>query len=232
MCTIALGTRLSEGTPLVVGANREERWDRPSRPPALIEANPRVLAPFDLEADGTWIGINEDGLFLAITNRPGDLDGQRSRGLLVRDLLRCGSLAAATTYVDDALERDRYAGFNLVLATNREARVCEWDGDTQWSRFPPGLHVIVNQGVNDGVLKASITRARLQTSSVLSIEQLIERLPVVLADHGNGTCLHEAERGSRSSSIIQHTAEGQVTWSYADGPPCETSYRVVFEGEL
>ncbi len=70
MCTLIVLHRCIEATALVVAANRDEFFERPAEGPALRHtAHGKVLAPRDAQAGGTWLGLNEHGLFAAITNR-------------------------------------------------------------------------------------------------------------------------------------------------------------------
>jgi len=69
VCTIVIAWQVFTDTPVVVAANRDELLDRPSEPPAVVEEDPRVGAPRDAEAGGTWIGYNEHGVLVALTNR-------------------------------------------------------------------------------------------------------------------------------------------------------------------
>ena len=93
MCTLALYFKVFPGYPLVVAANRDEHYDRPSAPPSITGTDPTILAGTDLRAGGTWLGVNEYGLLVGILNRrqkPGSIpqDNYRSRGLLCLELLR------------------------------------------------------------------------------------------------------------------------------------------------
>ena len=76
----------------VVAANRDESLGRPAAPPAEVE--PGIVAGRDLEAGGTWLGVNRHGLFVAVTNRgqPARTPESRSRGLLALEALRCRQL--------------------------------------------------------------------------------------------------------------------------------------------
>src|ERR1700693_6340250 len=89
MCLLALFYRVAEDAPVVVGANREEFYQRGGEPPRILEGPIRSVAGVDPVAGGTWIGVNEHGVMVAVTNR---LKTQvpaypRSRGLLARELL-------------------------------------------------------------------------------------------------------------------------------------------------
>ena len=71
MCTLIVLHRCFAEAPLVLAANRDEFLDRPAEKPTLRQSGSRtVLAPRDLRAGGTWLGLNDAGLFAALTNRP------------------------------------------------------------------------------------------------------------------------------------------------------------------
>jgi uncharacterized protein with NRDE domain len=55
MCLILLAWRVHPGYPLVVAANRDEFFVRPSAPAAFWPEAPQILAGRDLEAGGTWL---------------------------------------------------------------------------------------------------------------------------------------------------------------------------------
>jgi uncharacterized protein with NRDE domain len=69
VCTLVFAWQVFTDAPVVAAANRDELFDRPSASPDVIDESPRVLAPRDEEAGGTWIGYNEHGVSVAITNR-------------------------------------------------------------------------------------------------------------------------------------------------------------------
>ena len=67
MCLLALLFRVMPDAPVIAGANREERT-RGGDPPRVLDG--RVLAGTDPVAGGTWFGVNEHGVLIAVTNRP------------------------------------------------------------------------------------------------------------------------------------------------------------------
>ena len=242
MCTLVLAWQVFEGTPVVATANRDEFLDRPSRPPAVVGEDPRVVAPRDEEAGGTWIGYNAHGLLVAITNRWAEVTGDRSRGLLVRDALRQPSAEEAARLVEHELDARAYAGFNLVLADASAAIYLEWDGNLGVRNFRPGAHVVVNVGA-DGefwipedrqdeaerqAANAGKVATALQPEPGERSEEWLDRAADVISDHAYGVCVHrEGENfGTCSSSLITLGEDG-ATYEFADGPPCETPYERV-----
>lgn len=85
MCIIVVAVGKHPDFPLIIAHNREESWSRPTGLPQ--EHSPGVVFAKDLQAGGTYMGVNfQSGAFAALTNvrsttpRP---SGGRSRGELV-----------------------------------------------------------------------------------------------------------------------------------------------------
>jgi uncharacterized protein with NRDE domain len=121
MCLILLALDCHPDYSLVVAANRDEFYQRPTAPAAFWSDAPSVLAGRDLRAGGTWLGIDVRGRFAAVTNfRQGQREAAapRSRGHLVSEFLMSGT--APGEYIH-AVERDAalYNGFNLLAGTPR-----------------------------------------------------------------------------------------------------------------
>lgn len=247
MCTLTLAWRVFDDAPVAVAANRDEALERESRPPAVSDDDPVIVAPQDAEAGGTWIGSNEHGVFVGITNKwtDADLAGERSRGLLVADALAARSAADAKSIIEDATAADEYGGFYLVVADAAEAFCYQWDGDLALTEFDPGVHVVVNVAVDDDVDVPSIrpdagreqaenaraVRDALAAESGETAADWLERAGGVLGDHEYGVCIHRNGFGTRSSSLIALGPE-TTRYAYAPGPPCRTSYEDVAVPDL
>lgn len=116
MCLIVFAWRPGHPQPLIVAANRDEFYARPSQPLAHWEDRPGLYAGRDLKAGGTWLGIGRDGRFAALTNirNPQLAQGGPSRGELVADFLH--SQQAPAEYLQSlSHQASGYAGFNLLL---------------------------------------------------------------------------------------------------------------------
>ena len=250
MCTLVLAWQAVDDAPVVVAANRDEATDRPSEPPAIYRTDPDAVAPRDAEAGGTWIGYNAAGLFVGITNRWVDREGDRSRGQLVADCLGLRSATAAVEHVREATASDDYAGFNLVIADADRAALLEWDGDLRLTEFDPGVHVVVNVGANGAFFEpaaqpelgrqqaknADALRAALAAEDGETAGEWRERAVTALGDHAHGVCVHRNGFGTRSASVIELGGESWTAGSngdtvgrywFADGPPCETEFERV-----
>ncbi len=240
--------------PVVVAANRDERLDRPSTAPAEFrDGEHRVVAPRDEEAGGTWLGYNDAGVVVAVTNRwVGDLGGERSRGLLVRDALREPSADAALAVVESELDARDYEGFNLLLADAADALLVEYDGAPSATRLDPGVHVVMNVGYDTTYVVPDVRPdlARQQAENGKRLLRALlpedgeraagwrERAADALGDHDYGVCIHPPEAaadgegpaagfGTKSSSLVAIDADGRGDYRFAPGPPCVTDYEPV-----
>ncbi len=116
MCLILVAWRAHPEYPLVVAANRDEFFKRPTAAAALWPGG-EILAGRDLQAGGTWMGMSTSGRFAALTNfrdPTRNREGQASRGQLVADFLTADETPLAW------LERQRtqaasYNPFNLLV---------------------------------------------------------------------------------------------------------------------
>jgi uncharacterized protein with NRDE domain len=257
VCTIALAVDALADAPLAVAATREEAADRPSEPPAIRwqDAGTTVLAPLDARAGGTWIGVNEHAICVAVANRWSDaaVAGERSRGRLVRDALGGATVDGALDTVAEALEADRYAPFRLVVGSGATGRtvIRSWPGGrapqtTMEDRsLDPGVHVVTNVGVDDTVelptgrpgagerqvavaarVRDALDPDRLSADTPVA-DAWLDRAATVLADHEIGACVH-GEYGTRSASVLAMDEEGALDYRYADGRPCETPFQTVW----
>ena len=78
MCTIILCRNVFDDWPLVLAANRDEFYERPTAPPAWQSTQVSIFAGRDLEAGGTWLGVRTDGRFAALTNQPSATNGRQA----------------------------------------------------------------------------------------------------------------------------------------------------------
>jgi uncharacterized protein with NRDE domain len=181
MCLILFAWQQHPDYPLIAIANRDEYYARPSRDAQWWEDSD-IFAGRDLEAGGTWLGVNRRGHFAAVTNvrEPGSMQpGRRTRGDLTRDYL-AGSDDAETYLARLALHDQEFAGFNLLLGdlsglwfySNREQKI---------RRVETGVHGISNGAFDEPWPKLKSGRAEL--SAQLDGEIRHDRLMDILVDH-------------------------------------------------
>lgn len=150
MCLIIFAYDYHPKYKLVVTANRDEYYSRPTLPAHFWEENPQILAGKDLKEGGTWMGINNRGYFAALTNYrdpASNKENAPSRGHLVKNYLE--SSIEPETYLAGLIDKSvYYNGFNLLLGTkdslyyysNREKAVRE---------IASGIHGLSNGLLNE-----------------------------------------------------------------------------------
>ena len=113
MCLIAIAVHASERWPIVIAANRDEFYDRPTRPLCVWDDDANIAGGRDLSAGGSWLAVTRDGRFAAVTNIRGidDAPNPRSRGALVGDFVRSNIPPLAYT---QSIRPEEYAGFHLI----------------------------------------------------------------------------------------------------------------------
>src|SRR5687767_15061005 len=90
MCVIFFAYNQHPKFPLILLANRDEFYNRPTEAAHIWEDFPNILAGRDLVGGGTWLGVTKQGRFAAVTNYRDPLApiGKLSRGNLVADFLK------------------------------------------------------------------------------------------------------------------------------------------------
>jgi uncharacterized protein with NRDE domain len=119
MCLVLFAYDPHGDCPLVVAANRDEFYARPSSGAHFWDDAPHLLAGRDLSAGGTWLGVSRRGRFATVTNfaEEGPSEAPLSRGRLTEAFLTGSSSAHEYAH---GLHGLSYRGFNLLL----------WDGTT------------------------------------------------------------------------------------------------------
>ncbi len=232
MCTLIAAFRHYPDAPLVIAANRDEHLHRPASGPSVWAGTPRFLAPRDEQAGGTWLGLNEHGVFVGVTNRFGaQRDASRaSRGQLVVDALSARSAGELHRRLQ-GLAATTYNAFHLFYADREEGFVTWSDGAAIHHQIlEPGLHVLTERsyGAADPARVAVARNAwpptaiggasppAAEIARVLSIESPDDPLASL--------CIHlpTFEYGTRSSWILKLRGElrDSELWS-SDEAPCK-----------
>lgn len=235
MCTVIFGRRVWPGVELVVAANRDERLDRASAPPAADSVGGvAIFAPRDLESGGTWLGVNEHGLLVALTNRfsAGPTKGQRSRGEIVRRALGARSAEQAVTALAQVTPSS-YPGFHCLIADAEHACVVRPVGDSmRVEQLAPGrLYAVTERSYG----AAPSGRESLLGSAIADLgagpEPRIADWCELLATHAgaglamDGVCVHmdAMNYGTRSAALLRVTPDrAHSDWQHIPGRPCVT----------
>lgn len=162
MCLVALAYKSHPNYPLIVVANRDENYDRPALAADFWSDKPDLLAGRDLEAGGTWFGVNRAGQWATVTNfRGGDSGGKQSRGELPADFLADPSLSLADYARQVCGKGEQYRGFNLLAGSAHELAYCNNLND-HVEFLKPGVYTLSNDVLDTPWPKAELARMRLE----------------------------------------------------------------------
>ncbi len=242
MCTLALYFQQFSEYPLVVAANRDEQFGRPSGPPQVLMDEPRIFGGKDLLAGGTWLGVNRHGLLVGILNRRSEVNregaGIKSRGTLCLEVLK----ASAPDKAIAILRREKaaaYRPFNLLFADTTKAVVAfNTERDIDCVTLDKGLHVLGNVAVYDPPTGKASGAHGLFSKAVDHMNQgdrssFVGSFKGILSNHRvhgdrgsrDAICVHAEGYGTVSSTIILYGKdEGQFHYYHAAGAPCRTDY--------
>ncbi len=248
MCTLALFRNPGARWPLVVAANRDEFYQRPTGPPErLTRPSGAMVAGRDLEAGGTWLAWRggDDPLVAGVLNRrspeapiaaAGATSGARSRGALPLKAIAEPDLEHALA----ACRREAdgpYGPFTLLLADLERAVVLTNGARREPIDLPPGLTVLTNLELNDPrcprAASARVDFARLEPllDGSRPAREAVDALASVLSNHENSIdpdhpsplarlCVHTSGYGTRSATVLIARRDGRIEAYHADGPPC------------
>ncbi|WP_059172785.1 NRDE family protein [Bacillus sp. FJAT-27445] len=150
MCLILFAYKAHPRFRLIVAANRDESYARPTAAADFWKDEPEILAGRDLEKMGTWMGITTDARFAALTNYrdPKQMNavGMLSRGELVAGFLK-GKVKAGDYMAGLSATRGLYPGYNL-LADDGESLYYYSNIEGIVREVEPGIHGVSNHLLN------------------------------------------------------------------------------------
>ncbi|MGD9017623.1 MAG: NRDE family protein [Desulfobacterales bacterium] len=231
MCLIVIANRCHPDYPLILAANRDEFYERPTHPMSRWPDAPDVIAGRDERGGGTWLGMTISGRLAAVTNYRDarrHLPDARSRGELVKHFL---------TGADDPVDyleatrqnQDAYNGFNLIAGTiDRLYCLSNRGGSVQ--RLPAGIvglsnHLIDTPWPKVVTVKAAARRL-IESGQIHRTDRWLECLSDTarppdkdLPDTGVGPAIERMLSpvfirtdgyGTRSSALITVHVSGRV----------------------
>ncbi len=163
MCLINFNIGSHDKYKMIIAANRDEFYSRPTAPVHYWEDHPNILGGRDLKAQGTWLAVSKSGKIGALTNirTPEEMtaEAKKSRGELVVNYLLSEKspkeyLTALAGHSSD------YAGFNLLTGTPDELYYMN-NYDNKISRVTDGTHGLSNEYLDTPWPKVVIGKEQL-----------------------------------------------------------------------
>ena len=183
MCILLLSLRQHPRYPLIVAANREEAYDRPTAAAAFWNDAPNVLAGRDLLQGGTWLGITRQGRFAALTNfrsvEANRSDGP-SRGGLVSEFLR-GNQTPDDYLAEVVANSHSYSGFSLIVGDGSEFRYYS-NQEHEPRQLVSGLYGVSNHLLDTPWPKLVQAKRELNRRLLAANEPTSDQLFTILAD--------------------------------------------------
>ena len=226
MCLIFLAWHVHPDYPLVVAANRDEFFARPTAAAGFWPDAPQVLAGRDLEAGGTWMGITRSGRFAALTNfrDPAQVRaGVPSRGALVADYLLGTASPGGYLQQTTAIGSKCY-GYNLLLGDGRGLYYYS-NREGEIRPLQPGLYGLANHLLDTPWEKVELGKAALagriaagsRPGDLLEMLQQRPSLPVtappLTPEQLNAHRLIVSDSyGTCSSTVLTCSEAGQIRW--------------------
>ncbi len=254
MCTIGIALHAHPDWPLIIAANRDELYARDAIGPVVLRASgPRVVGGLDHVSGGTWMGLNDAGIFVGVTNQRTFVGPDRSlasRGPMVVDALTHTTMGSMRDYVA-GLDPRAFNEFNLLYGNANQLEVAYARRDAERMRIeavPKGFHALPNDELNHpwfpkatrlaGDLSKSLDSAPVdlgQLGALLGTHDkpaldTIEELPAAsrfdrpMVRELMALCIHTPAYGTRSATVVGLAGDGRICYLFADGPPCRTEF--------
>ena len=172
MCLILIAHHAHPKYPLILLANRDEFYSRPTAQADYWSQDPEILAGKDLQAGGTWMGINKFGHIAALTNYRSldNIQYVKSRGELVLNYIKNKNKPDA--YLNQLSKlRKEYAGYNLLVGHLDHLLVFS-NINNQIQQLQPGIHGLSNRFLNSDWFK--VKKGKQALAQLIS-EDKIER---------------------------------------------------------
>uniref|UniRef100_G3PHV9 Transport and golgi organization 2 homolog (Drosophila) n=1 Tax=Gasterosteus aculeatus TaxID=69293 RepID=G3PHV9_GASAC len=226
---------------LILAANRDEFYSRPSKAADFWGSNTEILSGLDLECGkegGSWLGISKRGKLAAITNyMEGGLNPDaQGRGFLVPNYLMEKDLDSYSYLKKVSAESHLYNGFNLLTA---EFKFVFQTTTKLLKKSPAGIYGLSNSLLDSPwrkVLQGKSHFSRVVSDQSLSCDGLVQELLNVLNNEelntpdpiqesqGNAyskpqlqaqsaVFVRSPHYGTRTNTIILIDAEGNVTFT-------------------
>ncbi|UYM18685.1 NRDE family protein [Endozoicomonas euniceicola] len=232
MCLIIFSWQPDAQNPLVLVANRDEFYDRPTAPVQFWEDYPEIFGGRDKKAWGSWLALSRSGRFAAVTNYrqwPAP-EGEISRGQLVKDCLN-SSLSTHAFIKNVQKNAHRYSGFNFLAGSINELYYYS-NIEGVAKKLEPGVYGLCNKLLNspwpklektrDAVAKALNNDNFAEPETLLHIMQDTTRFPDhLLPDTGIGrererllssAFINSPDYGTRNTSVLMFNRNKAASW--------------------
>ena len=241
MCLIAFNWQPESAERLLLAANRDEFYARPTLPLQWWDGGD-VLAGRDQQAGGTWMGMTRAGKFAALTNvrNPADKTAYGpSRGVLPTQFLQSEYTPRQFIAYLKTVGAE-YAGFNLLVGNVAHGELWWWSNAAPFDErsrapLPTGVYGVSNALLNTPwpkltALKAAIQGTANDASLLAALQDLSPAPSATLPATGvapeleallSAAFIRSADYGTRCSTLVRASAASATVMelSYERGAP-------------
>lgn len=234
MCILFAAYDVHPDYRLIIAANRDEFYGRPTERAHFWDDEPTILAGRDLQKMGTWMGMTTRGRFAALTNYRDpvqDTRNKQSRGHIVRDFLTENS-EPKDFLIDLQKQRTQYQGFNVLVADDQTLMYYS-NVENKIKSLKPGLYGLSNHLLDTPWPKVEKGKAYMKhllstrktidkedLFRILADEELVSKeqlpntgVPIDLEEKLSAIFIQTPEYGTRCSTVITIDREGAVTFT-------------------
>jgi len=246
MCSLSW---VQKAQSLVICFNRDELKTRGRAISPQIISTPTcdVIMPKDLDGGGTWLAVNQFGVFVSLLNLYLESDiranevsraryetgtarednTKRSRGLLVKELSSCSNLSGFAEVLS-AQDLTVYPSFELAFISKFDKCRFVWDGDSLNRRQ---LEPFSSSSSYQPATVVAARRQKFQQLMAESKETSKEKSKELLIDlhsehstqkDASSICMHRDDACTVSMSLVE-IDQSRIEYQYWDGSPCESS---------
>jgi uncharacterized protein with NRDE domain len=233
MCILFIAVKQHSSYPLIIAANRDEFYERPTQASHFWPEHSTMLAGRDLRAGGTWMGITTNGDIAALTNirAPGkERAGAISRGELVTNFLLSSN--KQNEYLSTLQKTHlNYNGYNLLFGNITQLQVYNSFDNTAFD-LQKGVYGLSNASLDSPWPKLDMGKSALahycQQADNLNFEHLFELLgnnvpakeedlpdtgiPLELEKKLSSIFIQSPTYGTRSSTVLLIDKQQNVYW--------------------
>jgi uncharacterized protein with NRDE domain len=233
MSLLAIVYHLVPEAPILVAYNREEPLDRICPSPSIQSGKPRILASIDQHTGGTYLGMNQNGMFVGVVRRKKFETpvNPRSRGALAREMLKCNSAQQAVDLALEEIHTGQYGGANFCVADPDSGWVIHSNNETEVSELEQGLCIVGDRDMNDPHDERGAMAQRLLTLQTLDspvkflaiASKVLARTPTTPGRPS--MVVKEKDYGTVSSTLIALGKKPRdAIYQYSNGSPDQSKF--------
>ena len=229
VCLILVAFKVGQEHPLVVAANRDEYFARPTSAAHYWQDHPNIFGGRDLQEHGTWMGVSTTGRFAAVanwsrTNEQGS--DYRSRGDLVREFLLSDNKSLEFVR---SIKYSDYRGCNLIVCDG--VSLVYWSNHENFFRLcRPGYFAISNASLNNNSPRVKFGRSQFeQLATKQDTNSLLELLGPKEPPQDSDCFVFGETYGTRSSTTLLFSSTTILVNEQQYGPRAEVGTLITEE---